>query len=504
MSFLSAEFLLFTAAIAVLYYLVPKKIQWIILLLASWIFYAFAGPKLLVFLLFTSFSTYACGLFLSAAELSASDRKQKKSRKKLLIAGTLLLNFGVLFVLKYMNFVIGNFFPDRTPVNWILPLGISFYTFQSAGYILDVYWKRTKAEKNFFRFALFVSFFPQLLQGPIGRHSRLSQQLYAPHAFDLTRLEHGVQRMLWGYFQKFILADRAGIAVTEIFTNHTKYGGITNIAGVLLYSVQLYADFAGGMDVVLGVAEIFGITLDENFRQPFFSVSITDFWHRWHITLGTWMKDYLFYPMSLSKWMGRFGKWTRKKFGKRTGRVLPIAFANIVVFLVVGIWHGSGWKYIVYGLYNGILIALANLLEPLWESMFHVTHINPKSRAMHLWRILRTFVLVNISWFFDVPDSLKTGLSMIKGCLTGFTFSVLTDGTFLNLGLKKQDYLILLFGILTVFIVSLLREKGHDIRSDIDKKSLPVRWALYLFLFFSIPLLGMNNVAGGGFIYARF
>jgi len=504
MSFLSAKFLMFVAAVALGYYIVPKKMQWLVLLAASYLFYLSAGVKILLFLLFSTFTTYACAMALDLTGRNAEEASRNKKKRKFFIFITLLLNFGVLFVLKYMNFVLELFRPGSDPVNWILPLGISFYTFQSVGYVLDVYWKRTEAEKNPFRFALFVSFFPQLLQGPIGRHSRLAAQFKEPHYFDLTRIEHGLQRILWGYFQKFVLADRAGVAVAEIFTNYQKYGGLTDILGVLLYSVQLYGDFSGGMDVVIGVAELFGITLDENFRQPFFSVSITDFWHRWHITLGTWMKDYLFYPMSLSKWMSRFGKRCRHVFGKKTGRILPIALSNIIVFLVVGIWHGSGWKYIVYGLYNGILIALANLNTPLFDSMFRITHINPKSRGMHVFRIIRTFILVNISWYFDMAGSLSIALRMMRDTAEKFSFNVLKDGTLLSLGLKKQDYLILLAGILVVFVLSLFRENGHDIRADVDKKVLPVRWALYLLLFFSVPLLGMNNVAGGGFIYARF
>jgi len=505
MSFLSAKFLLYVAAVTFLYYVVPKKKQWIVLLLASYFFYAAAGVKLLAFLMCTTLSTYGCGLLVSAIDLKYPDRKEKMARQRPVILATLFLNFGILFVLKYMNFVIDLVRPGAGHVEWALPLGISFYTFQSVGYILDVYWKRTEAEKNPFRFALFVSFFPQLLQGPIGRYSRLAKQYKEEHSFSLLKLEHGVQRMLWGYFQKFVLADRAGVVVTEVFNHDLNYSGITHITAVLFYAIQLYADFSGGMDVVIGIAEILGITLDENFRQPYFSVSITDFWHRWHITLGTWMKDYLFYPMSLSKWMSKYGKHAKKVFGKRTGRIMPIALSNIIVFLVVGIWHGSGWKYIVYGLYNGGLIALANLCTPLFEAMFRITKIDPKSRFMHVVRIIRTFILVLISFYFDIAGNLRIALRMLKASVTGFTFRTLTDGTLLTLGLEKKDYLILLFGVAAVFTMSLFREFGHDIRLDVDRKALPVRWVFYLILFFSVPLLGMNNiVGGGGFIYARF
>lgn len=205
--------------------------------------------------------------------------------------------FGLLGVLKYTNFIVQNidqlFHTDFGPFHLLLPIGLSFYTFQSAGYILDVYWNRCEPEKNVFRFALFVSFFPQILQGPIGRFDRLTKTLYAEHEFDWQRIERGVQRIIWGFFKKMLIADTAAVFVDAIFNQYQTYNGIA-ILGVLAYSAQLYADFSGGVDVVIGVAELFGVEMDENFKRPYFAVSITDFWHRWHITLGTWMKDYVF------------------------------------------------------------------------------------------------------------------------------------------------------------------------------------------------------------------
>ena len=414
----------------------------------------------------------------------------------------------MLAVLKYTNFAIENvnaiFHAGISFQKLILPLGISFYTFQSMGYIIDVYWGKYEAEKNPFRFALFVSFFPQLLQGPIGRFDRLARQLYEQHSFDLLKAQYALQLMLWGFFKKLVLADRAAVVVNQVFQNYTQYSGVTNIVAVLMYSIQLYMDFSGGMDVVMGVAALFGVELDQNFKRPYFATSITDFWHRWHITLGTWMKDYIFYPVSLSKWMGKFGKWSKKAFGKKTGRVVPICVANIIVFLVVGIWHGAAWKYIAYGLYNGLIIAVSSLLAPLYRKGFEKFHINPKSGAWHVVQILRTFLLVNISWYFDMAVSLSAAFAMMKSTVTGFSLATLTDGSLMMLGLDKLDYMILAMGCLVVFLISFLKERGIQIRESLGRKPLVIRWAVYGMLVFGIPMFGYVMTTTGGFIYAQF
>jgi len=502
------EFLLFVCAAVIIYYVVPARFQWIMLLVFSYAFYAASGVKLLFFLLLTTLSTYGAALWIERAGAEIDDKKRRKIYKRRILVAGLLLNFGTLAVLKYANFTITNinslFHGDIATFNWALPLGISFYTFQSMGYLIDVYWGKYKAERNFFRFALFVSFFPQLLQGPIGRYDRLSVQYRETKSFDLIRTERACQRILWGYFKKLVLADRAGVIVSEVFNNYTDYHGAAVLVAVLMYSIQLYGDFSGGIDVVIGVAELFGITLDENFKRPYFSVSITDFWHRWHITLGTWMKDYIFYPISLSKWMNRYGKHTKKLFGKKTGRVIPVALANIIVFLVVGVWHGAAWKYIVYGLYNGVLIAAANLLAPVNKKLFKVFHINENSGGWHVWRIIRTFLLVNFSWYFDISVSLGAALYMIKATVTGFTLKTLTDGSLLNLGLARKDFLILAAGCALLFFISVLQEKGISIRESLEKRPVPLRWLVYMALLFSLPVFGYILTGGGGFIYAQF
>lgn len=505
MSLISMEFLLFVGIAVMGYYLIPKRFQWIWLLIFSYIYYASSGIRLLAFLLFTTVTTYGAGRLLDRINVL---QKGKKNRKRSVLIGCLLLNFGMLAVLKYTNFAIENvnaiFHTGLSFQKLILPLGISFYTFQSMGYLIDVYWGKYEAEQHIFRFALFVSFFPQILQGPIGRFDRLANQLYAEHTFDLKKTEHALQLILWGFFKKLVLADRAAVVVNQVFLNYTQYAGVTNIVAVLMYSIQLYMDFSGGMDVVAGVAALFGIELDQNFKRPYFATSITDFWHRWHITLGTWMKDYVFYPISLSKWMGRFGRWAKKVFGKKTGRILPICVANVVVFLIVGIWHGAAWKFIAYGLYNGMIIAISSLLAPMYKKGYQKCHVNPKSGGWRIVQIVRTFVLVNISWYFDMAVSLSAAWMMMKSTVTGFTIKTFTDGTLLTLGLDKLDYGILAAGCMVVFLISLLQEKGIRIRESLGEKPLVVRWAVYGMLVFGIPMFGYVMITTGGFIYAQF
>jgi len=260
------------------------------------------------------------------------------------------------------------------------------------------------------------------------------------------------------------------------------------------------------MDVVIGIASMFGIEMDENFKRPYFSISITDFWHRWHITLGTWMKDYLFYPLSLSKGMGKFGKFAKKTFGKTYGRALPICVANIVVFLVVGIWHGAAWKFIVYGLYNGIIIGFSGLMAKNYRDWKKKFKINDKSNGWHIFQIVRTFILVNISWFFDRADTIPQALTMMKNAVTVWKLVQVLD---IRIGTSGPAYTIMAIGILCIgclvqFIVSYKQERGMQIRESIAMQPRLVRWAVYMALVLSISAISLPANTAGGFIYAQF
>lgn len=495
MSFVSTAFLAFVIICIAGYYMIPQKYQWIWLLVFSYIYYLAAGPGYVFFLLFSTVITYFGGL-----------RAEKGSR--LAVPAVLLLDFGALAVVKYTNFVLGTFAGilgrDFRELKILLPLGISFYTFQTAGYLLDVQWKRCKAERSFPRFMLFVSFFPQIMQGPISRYGQLADQLYAGHEFDLLRIERGIYRIAWGFFKKMVIADNAALYVSRIFDNYTTLRGY-GLLGVLMYSAQLYADFSGGIDIVIGIAECLGITMAENFRQPFFAVSIGDFWHRWHITLGTWMKDYVFYPISLSGWMGNFGKWCRKHLGKDIGRAMPICVGNIIVFLVVGIWHGPAWHFIVYGLYNGLIIGISGLLTKNFRNWKKKFKINDKSNGFRLFQIIRTFVIVNISWYLDCSGSVGQAVMMFKDSILRFRFSVnVIEASATWSGSQAVTFACIVFGCLVVFIHSVLTERGIDVREAILRRPLPVRFAVMFLLLISLVLIGNQPLSVGGFIYANF
>ena len=504
MSYISAGFLLLIAITAVIYYILPKNCQWIVLLAASFVFYATYGVRYMGYILFTIITTYFLTLKMETCE-------DKPTRKRYLI-WCLLLNFGLLFLMKYLNFTLGNlnsvfklFHLDVSigKLGLVMPLGMSFYTFQTMSYVIDVYYKKVKPEQNIFKFALFVSFFPQLLQGPIGRFDKLHRQLIEGNSFDIVNVEHGIQRMLWGVAKKLILADRACIVATTILNNLHIYTGAHIIAGLLFYSVYIYCDFAGGMDLVIGAAEIFGIKMDENFRQPYFSHSIGEFWRRWHISLGTWMKDYIFYPFSISKPIAKFSKFAKKKFGKQIGRTLPICLANILIFFIVGVWHGASWKYILYGFYNGIIIALSNLLKPVYASMAKKCHINTSSRYWKVVSIIRTFIIVNIGWLFDACLTAELAFKAFTGIFRGFTFSVLANGSLLRLGLNMRDYKILIIGTVILFITSVMKEKGINLREFVAQRPLVVRWALYIILIFATAPFGYVG-STTEFVYAQF
>ena len=491
MSFSSLEFYLLAAACVAGYYILPPKARRFWLLFISFIYYAAAGPVFFVFLLFAAFTTWA-------GALRASDGK------KIAVAIPLLLDFGVLAALKYSNFAISII--NRLPhaelpyLKLLLPLGISFYTFQSAGYLLDVYWKRCEAEKSFLKYLLFVSFYPQIMQGPIGRYGTLAPQLQTAHAYDPENIRRGIVRISWGLFKKMIVADNAALYVNQIFDNYVTLRGY-GIQGVLMYSIQLYADFSGGIDIAIGIAQMLGIRLDANFRQPYFAETLTDFWHRWHITLGTWMKDYLFYPISLSDWMSRMRKSTRKRFGRDLGSAICIGVANIIVFLAVGVWHGPSWHFIVYGLYNGILIAIGGLFTKQFRKMKTALHLTDHTPWFRVFRIARTFLIVNLSWYLDRSGSLGQAARMLMDSFSTKIFS-LTIISPEDPHFAMQHFVPIAAGCAVIFIVSVLREKKKDVEGTIARLPWPVLVLIITGILILSALYG--NRGSGGFIYANF
>lgn len=540
MSYTTLNFLLFVGVVTLVYFLFPvKKYQWTVLLAASYYFYLLTGYRYAVYILLTTATTYGSALWMDSiaqkgkqqleAHKKEWDREQKKAfkaqikkRKLAISTATLVLNFGILGFLKYYNFFAGSLndllgglgFSFSAPtLHLILPLGISFYTFQSMGYVLDVYQEKVPAERNFFKTALFVSFFPQIIQGPIGIYNQLAVQLYQPRKFDFTQFKYGCMLMLWGYFKKMVIADRALIPFNAVLDNYGDFGGTTLLFTVLLYALQLYMDFSGGIDITRGVAQLLGIHMSENFRRPYFARTINEYWRRWHISLGGWMRDYVFYPVATSKLFLNISKQMKRskfgatKFGGHVAKVLTTSFTSLIIFTLVGVWHGANWKYVGFGLWNGGIIMLSTILEPVFESWTRMLKINTENVFFRLFQMARTFVVVLIGYVFDIAPGFLSALVTFKRILFNQNLAEgLSQIRGLNLaaqGFDKHDWCLL--GICTVFIliVSVIQERndGTTIRTMLDQKPFVVRLAVIVAGIMAVLVFGMY---GPGFSAAEF
>lgn len=495
MSLSSTAFLIFLAGALLVYYLTPLRFRWIVLLLASGVFYLSYSPAAAVYLCGTIAMTYGAARWLEAlhrkekerlagverGERPAIKKKGMKQRRRVL-AAALCLNFLTLAVFKYLDWLLsgvnslialtGSGFSFR-PLGLLLPLGLSFYIFQTSGYLIDVYRGKVQAEHNVFKYALFAAYFPQMIQGPIHRYQELQPRLFAEHPFRAENLRDGIELMLWGMLKKVLIADTLAAGVAELYGNYAAYNGIVVFFGAALYCLQLYCDFSGGIDIVRGVSTMFGIELGVNFRRPYFATSVDDFWRRWHISLGEWMKDYVFYPLALSRWLPRFCKRFRKHLGQRVGKLLVPCISTVVVFLLVGIWQGPGLQNIAYGLWNGLLMSGAMLCAPLFEKWKH------NGRLMHVFRILRTCFLVTIGRFFSRADSLASAWGMLRHSFTHCLWN-LSPGAFLSFGLDLRGYLTVFLAGLILFFVSYRQEKGVHIRQSLAQKKPVVQFFVLL------------------------
>ena len=500
---------------AAVYHILPRRVRWLVLLAASYGFYASRSLSSLPFILVTTLSTWLGALRIDrlAADakarikaekstLSSEEKKQLKarvrSRERVWLYAVLVLNFALLAVLKYTDDVLS--LAGRSALGLLLPLGISFYTFQSMGYLIDVYNGKYAAERSLPRFALFVSFFPQLIQGPIGRYDQLGPQLREPHDFDYDSMVRGLMLMLWGLFKKLVIADRAMGLVDTVFSAPAgEYGGAASVVAVLFYAVQQYCDFSGGIDLVTGIAQLFGIRLAPNFKRPYFSVSLADFWRRWHISLGAWMRDYVFYPFALTRPVTRLSKAAKSRFGAGFARALPAALGNILVFLLVGLWHGATSNYILWGLYNGVILAFSALIEPVYKRMNARLPRLTASKGFHIFRVLRTFIIVNIGWFFDRCARGSDALRMMGAVLTDWRGAQLAHLS--SLGVSAVDLRVLSLAVLLLFFVSLAQERGVQVREKVCALWLPLRW---LVLIGGVMVVLLCGVWGSGFNEAAF
>ncbi len=541
MLFTSYAFIGFVILLVALYYVLPKKAKWPLLLLGSYVYYYFAGWKFLFFILAVTVITYVAGILISRNKARADARfaemkrleksgegdpekvgkearklykeSQKKTRRRIMAIG-ITLALLILAVVKYTNFTIHNIngllsaFHVSKRIGFLTILkvtGISFYTFQSVGYVIDVYRDRHEAQKNFFKYALFVSFFPQLVQGPISRYGDLSKELYTPHAFSGRVVGRGLERVIWGYFKKLVIADRILPAVNTMIEAPESYKGVFVFCVMMFYALELYADFTGGIDITIGIAEMLGIPVKENFERPFFSKNIAEYWRRWHITMGTWFTDYIFYPISVSGPMLKLSKWSRKHLPERMGKRVPVYLASFVVWFTTGIWHGASWNFIVWGLGNFVVIMISQELEPLYAK-FHKKVNTDGSTVYKSFQVGRTILLMSALRLFDCYRDVPLTFKMFGTMFTTWNWKAVGNGTLLQLGIGRADYVILILGTILLFAVSMAGRSG-SVRDKLEKKlPMPARWGLFTVLFLVVVVFGAYGLGydASQFIYNQF
>lgn len=520
MNFFSIEFIILLLLLLAAYYLLPQRIQWICLLIASIVFYAFSGWTNLLFIIFSAFTTWGAGvLFLryrSVFEMEKAkeglDKEQKKkikahynAKKRTIMWLVLGANVAVLAFVKYV--------PVFSGMGLLFPLGISFYTFQSLGYLLDQYNEKYDPQPNFLKYLLFVSFFPQLIQGPINRYDKMQSSLFACKRFDWGICKRAMFLILFGLVKKFAIANLLSGAVGYILdspSNTTPGGAI--VMAILMYSTQQYADFSGGIDLVLGIALLFGVEMMPNFRQPYFAVSLADFWRRWHISLGAWMKDYVFFPFALTKPMQKLGKWGNAKFGRDVGRLFPGSLGNILVFLIVGIWHGAEAHYVIWGLYNGLVISLAEILPVIWKRIVRNTDSSSNTvsdgmkRFKYYLSVLGTFIIVNIGWYFDRITNMSDCWLCFKNTFTQFTGFFDTISEMMNNvdTFSARGLCIVGVSIVLVIVYSVLSEKNIDVFDLLQRKNIVIRWGIYYIMLALVQISMSLANSSEPFLYAIF
>ena len=523
-SFFSLHYLLFFFPGALLFYqLTPVRWKRYALLLVSLGFFFLISGVLVVYLLLTVLSIWFFGQWLDRihsardAAVKAAERPQRKAiRQQYLVRSRYVLglaacfHIGGLLVLKYSGFFLENvnlLLNTSLPVPaFVLPIGISFFSLQAFSYLFDVYRDTQKADRNILRLALFVAFFPQIVEGPICRYSQTAQQLWETKPITCENLTLGTQRFLYGMMKKLVVADRLNAFVESVFTGYADLQGGILFIGAVCYTVQLYMDFSGAMDAVTGIGQIFGITMPENFRQPFFSRTVSEFWTRWHISLGGWFKDYIFYPVSMSKPVNRLVGTVKKRFGHYAATVLSASIAFFCVWFCNGLWHGASWSYIFFGMYHFALIFLGRALAPASKRCLEVLHIRPEHKAFRLFQILRTCLLVVIGELFFRADGLRAGMEMFLRMATDFRFDSLTVSLLDSLGIDPKDFFIVAVTLVIVFVISHLKEQGIAVRRKLMEQPTALRWAILYGLLFYILIFGAY---GKGYIpvnpmYANF
>lgn len=526
MSYTSFSFILIFFSITyILHSLMPQRFKWMVLFTGSWAFYILSTKGHIIPLIITTVAIWLMGINIQRLsdefkqkkkELDRTQRKALKQvynkKKRIYVVLGILIPLALLLFLKYCNFFTGtvnSIFGTAIPeLSLVHPMGLSFYTLQAISYIADVNSGKVRAEKNPFKVSLYLSFMLTVVEGPIARYNELGTQLVNSRRVEKKDFDYGVQLILIGLFKKVVVADRMSGFCDEIFGNydsHLNDGGVLILIAVVFYTFQLYCEFSGITEVVTGMGRLMGIELPKNFEQPFFAVSINNFWQRWHISLGSWLRDYIFYPISLSKPFMKLSKSARKRFNQYYATLIPTATALFFVWFANGFWHGASWKYICYGLYYYVLMMMGMLLQPLFDKLHKALKINKASLPYKLFQIIRTDIIVGIGMFIFRAESLKAFVDMFKAIFTSFNISAaLEQGGKYGVGIK--DLFVLFVCAVFLFILSLLREKGFNLSQKLADLPTVIKFILHIGALMIIILIGAYGEGYGikDLIYAGF
>ena len=456
-----------------------------VILFSLYFYYKSSGIYFLL-LIFAATSDYWIAKGIHAARSTRA--------KRWLVVLSVAVNLGMLAYFKYTNFLIdianqmfGQGFMQFQ--NIFLPVGISFYIFQALSYVVDVYRGDVRMETNFIKYAAFVSFFPQLVAGPIERSTNLLTQFDTPHKLEYDNVRDGLLRMVWGFFLKIVIADRAAILVNQVFNYCNYYEGPTVLIAAVLFAFQVYGDFAGYSNIAIGAAQVMGFKLMKNFERPYLAVSVSNFWRRWHISLSTWFRDYLYIPLG----------------GNRKGTVRKY-INQMIVMLVSGLWHGAAWNYVIWGGINGLYQVAGGITKPFRRRIQQKTGARTKTLSWRIGQVLTTFVLIDLSWIFFRANSLGDAMHLLSSLFRGWNTNIFFDGSLLKLGLDQTEWLVLLGALLILLAVSLMQEKGVSVLEAVKRQQLWFRWLIYLAAIFVVLLTGIYGpgFAASSFIYFQF
>lgn len=503
MQIVSFYFFIFLFFTVILYYIFPKNRRWIILLISSLIFFLLACSwELIFYLLFGIISTYIGTIYIN-------EKCKTNKQKKIIFFVTILLIISELFITKYINIfsLTGNAFSKIFNINLsfktisiLAPLGISYYTLSLLGYVIDVYRGTSEPQKNILKHALFVCYYPLMISGPIVRYNEMKKEFFDEKKFEWNNIYFGFYRIVYGLMKKLVIANQLAIVVKAIFSDFNVYSGYYIIIGVVLYAIQIYADFSGCMDIIIGASRMYGIILPENFNSPFFSKTLPEFWRRWHISLGQWAKDYIMYPLLKSNFFQKMGIKCKNKFGKKIGKKIPTIFAIFILWLLIGLWHGASYRYIfAAGILPWLYLTFSLMFEDLLEKISIIFHLNKETFSFHLFQSIRTLSFMCLIWLFVCSPSLHESIDVIKSI---FIFPI--EGLMQTLPSLPNKIMAI---SLTLFVaVDYLSYKGIDVLKKFRNQGIWFRWLILLMLLVITLIYGVYGPGynASDFIYGGF